>query len=321
MLLEKALESVLLQSFPQEEFEIIVADNGSSDCTKALCNAYKSRFSHFKYFFDETPGLHVGRHRGLKEAASDILVYADDDIQALPSWLEAIWASFQDPAVMLVGGNNYPLYEHEPPAWMQRLWDDSATADGRCYGYLSILDFGSEEKGIDPQHVFGCNFSIRKNILLEAGGFHPDSMPQELIRFRGDGETAVSEYLQNKSYTAVFNPQASVRHAVTRERMTREYLKKRSFNQGISDSFTALRAGDPGGPAPDAGTPHEAADSIPAGIGRAVKALGRGFSSRIFGDIHQDIRAAYLDGYNYHQKQYRSDPEVRAWVHRMQYYE
>jgi len=90
--------------------------------------------------------------------------------------------------------------------------------------YLSILDLGDTIKTINPYHVFGCNFSIRKKILLEAGGFHPDAMPQELIRFRGDGESHVSRYILVHGYKTLYHPKASVYHLVTHNRMTEDYF-------------------------------------------------------------------------------------------------
>jgi hypothetical protein len=56
----------------------------------------------------------------------------------------------------------------------------------------SILDFGNAIQEISPDYVWGCNFSIRKEVLLKVRGFHPDGMPDEFLRYRGDGETSVS---------------------------------------------------------------------------------------------------------------------------------
>lgn len=180
--------------------------------------------------------MHVGRHLGLKMAESDILVYADDDIEAFPTWLEAIAESFQDSGVVLVGGKNLPKWESDPPDWILKMWEPDKNGN-RILGYLSILDLGDEEKEISPFYVFGCNFSIRKRVLLEAGGFHPDGMPKELIIYRGDGETHVSRYIQAKGYKAFYNPKASIYHVIPRKRLTIEYLEYRAFIQGISDSF------------------------------------------------------------------------------------
>jgi len=239
-LLKNLLNSLKCQTLSQDEFEILVIDNGSTDDTKAITESFLSDFKNMKYFLEEKSGLHEGRHRGLKEAVSDILVYCDDDIEPFPTWLEAIKGSFKNSEVVLVGGKNLPKWEIEPPKWIKD-WYESGNNFGKCLGYLSILDFGNKLMEFDPNFVWGCNFSIRKQTLLDTGGFHPDSMPEEFKFYRGDGESYVTRWVQKKGMKSIYNPFASVYHFVPKSRMTLNYFKKRSFNQGISDSFSYMR--------------------------------------------------------------------------------
>jgi len=176
----------------------------------------------------------------MKMAKADILVYADDDIEAFPTWIDGIEEAFQDENVVLVGGKNLPKFEVEPPGWIKKMWEADKNGN-RILGYLSILDLGDAMKIINPNHVFGCNFSIRKATLLDAGGFHPDAMPQELIKYRGDGESHVSRYVKEMGYKALYHPKASVYHLVPHTRLTEEYFCSRAYSQGISDSYTQLR--------------------------------------------------------------------------------
>jgi glycosyltransferase involved in cell wall biosynthesis len=240
VLLEKTLDSIVNQTFSNDDFEIIVIDNGSTDNTKIVVDEYRKRIKHIRYFFDSKPGLHIGRHRGLKEAVSEILVYGDDDIEAFPTWLEGIWESFQNKEVALVGGKNLPKWETDPPYWIYEMWMDISDF-GHALGYLSILDFEDKVIEIDPMYVWGCNFSIRKAILLESFGFHPDGVPQDMIKYRGDGETHISEYIKKMGYKTIYNPKASIYHFVPKNRMTLDYFCKRAFNQGVSDSYRDIR--------------------------------------------------------------------------------
>jgi len=239
-LLQKALQSIVYQTFDKQKFEVLVIDNGSTDNTKQVVESFATEIPHLHYFYIETPGLHNGRHKGLKEAKADILIYADDDIEAFPTWLEAIYESFRDKDVVLVGGKNLPKFEIEPPFWVYELWKRRYT-EGYQLGYLSILDFGNSTKQISPYYVWGCNFSIRKSILYEAKGFHPDGFPQNLVIYRGDGETYIADYVSRNGHKTIYNPNASVLHNVTKERLTIDYFYKRAFNQGVSNSFASLR--------------------------------------------------------------------------------
>ncbi|MGA6580806.1 glycosyltransferase family 2 protein, partial [Providencia sp. NPDC089923] len=197
-------------------------------------------YNNITYVYDCRPGLHIGRNRGLELSRGEIIVYIDDDIIAFPSWLETIGDVFEDkPYIGVVGGNNYPNYEISPPEWLEELW--IPTAEGKYMGSLSLLDFGDEEKIISSDYIFGCNFSIRKKLLREVRGFNPDGFPKKYQIYRGDGETAVGRKIYSLGYQAYFHPKASVYHYVSKNRLSIEYLKNRSYSQGISESYTTIR--------------------------------------------------------------------------------
>ena len=85
------------------------------------------------------------------------------------------------------------------------MWQPNVKGD-RVLSTLSLIDLGDDPKEIDPKLVFGCNFSIRRRVLSEAQGFHPDGMPEQLIRYRGDGETYVANFIAAKGYKAQYVP-------------------------------------------------------------------------------------------------------------------
>jgi GT2 family glycosyltransferase len=239
----------------------------------------------------------------LRAAKGDILVFADDDIRALPTWLEGIAEAFENKNVMLVGGKCLPLFNGQPPLWLDQLWQKQNSA-GRILPVLSLLDLGDSIKEISPNYVFGCNFSIRRHILLEAGGFHPDAMPPELIRYRGDGETHVSQFVRKKGYQALYHPKASVYHSVSNDRMTEHYFCKRSYAQGISDSYTQLRNGG--------FKYHWMTLAL-----KSIKHLPAFYSDRRGAQVF----SAYIKGYYFHRREVRKDPELKEWVHRKKYLE
>lgn len=311
--LADALKSIEQNELPRHRYEVLVIDNGSTDETRRVANEAGARLQNLRYFFETEPGLHAGRHRGLKEAEGDILVYTDDDIRALPSWLATIADVFSDPRVAMAGGNNYPDFQAAVPDWLQQLWSEPGN-DGQVLGSLSILSLRDGRREISPLSVWGCNFSIRKQVLVDAGGFHPDAMPKERLQFRGDGETHVSRYVQDNALTCIFDSGASVYHAVPAERMTFDYFRQRAFNQGISDSYTALRAMQdrPTWFARSSGKTRRALSNL-------LQALrpGKGSERK---KLEELTRAGYAEGFHWHQQQYQQDSEVRAWVHRADYF-
>lgn len=294
--LEGALSSLGAQTQTRESFEVLVVDNGSTDHTRDVCETSRAFLPKLKYLYDPRPGLHVGRHMGLNSASADILVYADDDIEAFPTWLEGIAEAFSDDQVALVGGKNLPKFQLEPPAWIRHMWEKERRGR-RTLPYLSILDLGDRVKGIRPYDVFGCNFSIRKSILLEAGGFHPDAMPMELIRYRGDGETYVARYIAAHGYKALYHPKASVYHLVPEERLSESYFRKRAFIQGISDSYTDIRR-----------------RMTRSSQKRHYFKLLRWLLLPLEGVRRVRIRVNYLEGYCFHQDEVEADAQLYEWV-------
>lgn len=303
-LLEKTLVSLTQQTIRETDFEVLVIDNGSTDSTADVVTKFSSHLN-IKCFLEKNPGLHEGRHRGVRESSGEILVYADDDIKALPSWIEGIAESFKEPKVGLVGGKNIPDYESPPPDWLDKFW--VATGEGKHITYFSLLDFGDTTRLIDPHYVFGCNFSIRKSIVLDAKGFHPDGMPESLIKFRGDGETHVARHVTKMGFQTVYNPKVSVKHWVPSSRMNMAYLNKRSFSEGITQSYVDTRAKYLSTDAPE-----RAKETTLSRLKEKVK-------SYLLDDSKKQIKQSFLAGYNFHQQELIKDKDLLPWVLRDTY--
>lgn len=328
------LESISKQTLHPELFSVIVVDNGSRDSTSAVVGSFARMIPNLRYYYDASPGLHIGRHKKLREINSDIVVYADDDIEAFPTWLEGISEAFENRDVVLVGGMNLPKFESTPPCWILDMWRPNGNGH-RILGYLSILDLGEKAKIISPQHVFGCNFSIRKSVLLKSGGFHPDAFPQGLIRFRGDGESHVSNYIQSQNLKTAYNPKASVYHWVSKKRMTVEYFCRRAYNQGISDSYTAVRKTRGTSPIFNQNTVvsrfmrraksifnvvrEKGFNEIPGMIWRKINENAYCGDSHLV-TIRRRLALAYKSGYAFHQRMLKEDPKVIEWVLRENYF-
>ena len=339
--LEHALRSLAQQTLSPSNFEIIVVDNGSRDRTSAVVAQIEKTSVHsIRYVYEASPGLHVGRHYGLREANGDIVVFIDDDIEAFPTLLSTIVVAFENPRIALVGGKCLPRYEGRVPEWLGAMWAPNAQGE-RILGYLSLIDLGELPKFVNPLLVFGCNFSVRRSVLVEAGGFHPDGMPQRHIRFRGDGETYVSRYIAAKGYKAFYHPGASVFHHVSRSRMTIEYLCQRAYNQGISNSYTEIR------------TTHGLDSDTQSSIGltqrsnsiwararrkkiREIIVTMRNRATRLLqirsrstaeeliepeDEYLGAIAAAYEAGYAFHQKAVQESEMLLAWVLRPDYWD
>lgn len=316
------LECLVTQSFPVDDYEILIVDNGSTDRTKTVCENFIDRYrSHqIRYIYEPSPGVHAARHRGVLESIGELLAFVDDDIETDVDWLHAIQESFQDPTVKLVGGRNLPKYEVQPPEWLQWFWHH--TPYGKACPHLSLLDFGDRVLEIDANYVWSQNLAITKQTLLELGGFHPDNFPSHLQHFQGDGETGLARKLKRSGYKAIYQPKARILHQVTKSRMTYEYLEKRFFSQGISDSFAQIRKN--GGQLQEIRLKQKL-ENLKVNSKYSLKLLKRKFTDR---DnlperpiLKERFNLAHQEGYYFHQTAVSKNCQLLDWVLKPNYLE
>jgi len=82
-LLDGALASLRAQ-VEAPPFEIVVADNGSSDATPAVARAHDAR-----YVYVAEPNRGKARNAGIAQAGGDHVVFVDDDVVLPPTFLAA----------------------------------------------------------------------------------------------------------------------------------------------------------------------------------------------------------------------------------------
>jgi len=314
------LDSLAGQEPVPFEWEVIVVDNASTGDTAAVARQKSQALPiSIRYVLEPRPGLHQGRHRGAREARGEYLGYLDDDTIVAPTWVQGVDLLAQGKADA-IAGRILPKWEIEPPDWLLAQIKDGA------YGFLTLLDLGAVPHPVDQLWAWGANFFIRRKLVFELGGFHPDSMPAELLRYRGDGETALMRKFKAAGLSAWYDPRATVYHVIGAERLTVEYLCKRAYRQGVSGSFTQIRAAYLEGKSHDKqrGLRHyvrRAREMSPkellGAIAGRLKRLGR----RIIPappspntEIQKRIKAAYWEGWRFHQDAVRNDPQLFEYV-------
>ncbi len=226
------IESCVNQTYPKDLFEIIVADNNSSDDTKDVVKEWQTKSDvPIKYIFETRQGAHFARNTAAKHSSGEILYFTDDDMSADKDLLKNIVKVFDlNFNIAVAGGKVLPKWEFEPPEWLLKYFKN---------GSLSLIE--KPEKLIIAAYdmgIYSCHQAMLKKVLFECGGFNPDIVKEKLI---GNGETGLNIKILEAGYNFAYVGDAVSYHIIPRSRMTQKYINYRFRNQGNCDSFTIFR--------------------------------------------------------------------------------
>src|SRR5262245_4351161 len=120
VLLEETLDALMSQRWPTDHYEIVVADNGSTDATAETVRraAARPHGCPIRHVFVAEPGKSHALNAALRVTRCELLAFTDDDVKPDPGWLAAIADAFGDPAVQFVAGRTFPIWKIATPAWM-----------------------------------------------------------------------------------------------------------------------------------------------------------------------------------------------------------
>ena len=89
------LDSLLGQTMPQKDMEILLVNDGSTDGSPAICEEYAKKSHCIRYFSKENEGLTATRNFALRRAAGKYMLFLDSDDALSPETLMSV-ADFFD---------------------------------------------------------------------------------------------------------------------------------------------------------------------------------------------------------------------------------
>jgi glycosyltransferase involved in cell wall biosynthesis len=302
-------------------FEVLVIDNNSNDLTR---NILQLNFKmDIRYFLEEIPGLLSARHFGAKMAKYDILCFLDDDVILSKNWLIGINKSqLNHPDYSLFTGPTLPIYESPPPSWLKFFFETNNHGDEFC-GWLSLMNFGLEDKEINPKFVWGLNFIIRKNAYAQLKGFHPDNIDPQYQMYQGDGESGLTRKAMAAGMKAWYSPDILLHHVIPKSRLTVDYFKKRAYYQGVCDSFTEIRLQF------FKQQENKKYRTLSHKINYLLKRIVDIFQSKLYARkinnqfilMNNEYKSSYTQGKNDHLNSFNKDEKVKIWVLKEDYQE
>ncbi|WP_097033175.1 glycosyltransferase family 2 protein [Clostridium tertium] len=78
-----------------EDIEVILVDDGSTDSSEKLCNEFMKQSSNVKYIYQENAGVSDARNKGIKNAKGDWIIFLDSDDFMTENWNDILVESIQ----------------------------------------------------------------------------------------------------------------------------------------------------------------------------------------------------------------------------------
>ena len=157
------LDSLLAQTAPRDSYEIIVADDGSTDRTRQVAESRG-----VPVVTQPNRGAGAARNLGAQRTRGDIILFIDADSVPDARCIEAMTAAFADPHV---AGANGEKKTRQTNLWARLVQIEYDYKYDRLATHPTI-DF-----------VDSSTAAYRRDIFLSNGGFDPNLMEAEDVEF------------------------------------------------------------------------------------------------------------------------------------------
>lgn len=179
--IERCINSIIIQSYPREKYEIIVVDGDSKDNTVKKA---KKAGADSVIIEKCTPGR--SRNIGVNNSHGELLVFLDSDCEVQEGWLQTIEKELGTKDAItgpLLNGTKGLI------SWAEY--------------FLKFSEFNEFKKESKVKFLIGGNQACKKNVFELAGGF-PDKLTAE--------DVALGKSLADVGVSCYFIPSMKVLH-------------------------------------------------------------------------------------------------------------
>lgn len=160
--IDKCLNSVVNQTIGQEDYEIIIVDDGSPDNSILIANEYAKRFKNIKIITQANSGLSVTRNVGIENAQGEYIWCIDSD-----DWIELTSLQLLFP---LLNGVDVVC---QRKYYRNKDYEEIIISRGKIRPSLEKMVFGYYD-AMAQLYIYKKAFLVGHNLTFKSGILHED---------------------------------------------------------------------------------------------------------------------------------------------------
>jgi succinoglycan biosynthesis protein ExoM len=222
-LLAELLDSLARQTFPLDEFEVIVVDNDQSASARSVIDEAIGRHTALRILYDIEPtqGISYARNRTVKIASGELLAFIDDDEVASENWLLSLVKTLDTCRADVVLGPVITVYPTGTRTWVKesRFFERQRHETG--------LRIDSDIGGTGNALIKSDSIKLRK----------PKPFSEALARSGGEDHDLM-KWLEEQGAKLVWCDEAEVHETLPLSRQSPSFI----FERGLRSSVTYWRS-------------------------------------------------------------------------------
>lgn len=194
------LDALENQTAPRDAFEVIVVDNGSTDCTQDVVRRYPD----IRLTQETKPGSYAARNHGISLARAPFLLFTDADCLPRPDWIKAAIERASTCGENALIGGRIELFRMGTAGTYSSIYDE-------------VTGF-NQEWSLANGLCVTANWLVSRALMETVGGFDATLM--------SGGDSDCAKRIARYGSAFVYAPDMVVRHP-TRARLRSLIRKKR----------------------------------------------------------------------------------------------
>jgi glycosyltransferase involved in cell wall biosynthesis len=163
--IKELLSSIEQLDFPEEKFEVIISDDGSSDNTAQIVKQFQMNGNcNIKYYHQQNKGPGAARNLGMEKAEGDFFVFVDSDVSVPSHWLKEIVQKMEEKQGDAFGGPDTCRDDFSP---LLKAINYSMTSFLTTGGLR-----GKKGKKLAKFYPRSFNMGISRHLYKKIGGFN-----------------------------------------------------------------------------------------------------------------------------------------------------